>query len=436
MNGTLSKSALVLATIFLLGSVLAVPVVSAEGAQAPIWNEGDSWAMGKSVDLDQEFADQLNGLELVLENAPNATVNEFNVQALASAWILFKVADVTTSEYNLQGQFAAKFAGEAHISVTMDMSKPGTYDWYAIPTEPRTVAVDLTVDSAMVVDATVILQKDTAAVKSIQVDMMASALVEVYLTNIPEMTTSEGMTTIVYHDYHVKLTFDFHMTIHIAFDPSLDIFQFPINVGEEWDVNSNVTLTGTVGGFLDINGLPAEAEEEFFQNEVLQDANITSFPIDFAKIIKSDDPPISNGEIGPVTGEINAHMSCVSSETVTLPLHGLVTIYKILVNDSSNAIYYSDDTHFLTSIEASSSDLVITVLPFELPLSDQMMQMDEVAPNTAEQQINEVSDYRSTIAGEVDGESSPFASFMLLAMILAAVLVIAIVLAFLLIRKK
>ena len=67
----------------LLFSLFSIPAQAA-GAQAPVWNKGDSWAMGKSVDLDQEFAEQLNNLSAQLGQL-TGTVNRFSIQAAASA---------------------------------------------------------------------------------------------------------------------------------------------------------------------------------------------------------------------------------------------------------------------------------------------------------------------------------------------------------------
>ena len=48
---------------------------------------------------------------------------------------------------------------------------------------------------------------------------------------------------------------DITADMHITYNPPLDLFDFPIEVGESWNAVSNVTVTGSMSGTMDIPGL-------------------------------------------------------------------------------------------------------------------------------------------------------------------------------------
>ncbi|MDD1746537.1 MAG: hypothetical protein LUQ16_02120 [Methanomassiliicoccales archaeon] len=435
------RSILALSTVFLLGLMLAAPMVSAT-AEAPTWNEGDVWAMGKTVDLDAEFATQLQDLEDMISNMPNPqnlVLNEFEVQALASAYVLFKVDSVNETEARLKGSYAVKFTGDASISVTADMSKPGSYAWSdEVPTEQRTVSADVSIDMATVLEIEVVLVKDTAAIKSITISVKASMVGSADLVNIPNEQSNWTTRTIAYDNYDVSADINVFMSVTVDFQPALNLYDFPLSVDDEWVIESTATMSGSYGGVIDINGLPANVESDLFSNEMLQDAGIDSFPIDLAQAIQNNDEPTMNdGVIGPESVVIGPKTAnCISVEQVTLPNQGLVSKYTIRIQGEGD-YYYIDGVDWLTSMQDVANEMgMIEDLPVDVPINAEMLSMDSVPASEAEQGIQDIADYRAQIAGEStsDGGSDSGMLMILLVVAIAAVALIAV--AFLLLKKK
>jgi len=113
------RSILALSAVLMLSLMLAAPMASASTtALAPAWNEGDAWAVGKTMDLDAEFAQELQDLEEMLEQSTdpaNLVVNEFDIQAMASAYALFKVDTVSDTEVHLKGSFGQVHWGRERL---------------------------------------------------------------------------------------------------------------------------------------------------------------------------------------------------------------------------------------------------------------------------------------------------------------------------------
>lgn len=425
MKDRIIKSTVAMAIVAMFGLMLAVPVVSAQGAQAPQWNEGDSWAMGRSVSVDQNDLKELSdGLNHTLSNG----INRFDANAAAGAWVLFKVADVTATEYKMQGRFAAKFHADIDLSVGMQLPAPGQYTILELPSVPKTVrnvTMHVVVDAAMVLDSQAVLAKDTVALKNYNLTLKINAKMALDMQGVPDLKVENGYATYAYKDLSATITFEFKGGINIAFSPALDIFDFPINVGEQWNVRSNATMTGSFSGQLDATGLPQYIRDEIFKVDLLKDKNITGFPIDLTKLVDSDQPPIHDGIIGPITQEIDVDLKCTSNRTMTLPYYGLVDVYEI--KNGSDRFYYSDDIHFLGSANISALE---TGMPVD-------MGMESMSPQAAEQQIDAASDYRAEIAGESPtGGLTSMGDMALIGLIVVVLIAAILVISIVLMRRK
>lgn len=442
MSRMIVRSMFALATVFMLGLMLAAPMASAT-AQAPAWTQGDAWAIGKTVDLDAEFAEQLQDLENMIKastNPSNVAINKFDIQAMASAYLLFKVDTVNETEVHLKGSYAAEFTGDASISISADMEKPGIYQWdEEIPKERRTMSADVEVDMAMVVEMEAVLERDTGAVKSISMSVKAAMTGSANLVNIPSGMSNWTSTTVAYQNYDVSADFDFFMNLDLEFLPALNIYDFPLSVGDEWTIESTAVLTGSYGGSLDVVGLPADMEDNLFSIDILKDSGVSSFPIDLAQVIQNnDEPAMNNGVIGPesvVIGPITAN--CVSVTEITIPDHGLVSKYTI-VTDGIGEYYYIDGINIVSGMQEVANQMgMVDQLPEELPVDAEMLSMDSLPSAQAEQKIQDIADYRAQIAGE--SSSSGDGSMNLdstLVLIVIAIIAVVIVLAFLMLRKK
>lgn len=395
----------------MLGLVLAMPLASATHvAQAPEWNEGDGWAMGMSVDLDAEFAEELNDLqdvmELLLSGGSDAEFQKHQVQAFAEAYAVAKVAEVSGDEVVLQAKLAARLTGEASIALSADVEAPGTYGLFEVPPKVRkNITMDASLDLAAVVEMEVVLQGSDSSLKSVEIGVRASAALGVQATNMKdtELNLTALQKVISYQDHDMSLDFNFFMSMKAEFSPALDFFNFPLQVGDEWTIDSQMTVTGSYGGKLDAHGLPEELEEEIFSSEFLEGAGVDSFPIDFAEVIEGDDGlSMHDGVIGPEVQDLNANMSCVSAASLSIN-DWQVTKYVISVNDGESFYYYFDsDGSLLMNLNQMAIEMVEEnmELPDEIPLDDPALGMQEISVTEAEKGISEISDYRAEIAGE------------------------------------
>jgi hypothetical protein len=412
-------------------------------ANAPTWSVGDSWAMGKSMDLDTEFSEQLDHMEQMLQNMTgSATLDEFNVQATAGAWLKVEVTSVTADEYIVQGKLAMRFNAEANVAATGEMPAAGFKAWGDLnyPTTTMTISADAAIDMAFVSEVTVVFEKSTMAIKSIGTTNRASLIASINIANIPEMKTNFSGTTYSYRSIDASIDFDMTLNVEASFAPSLNLIEFPLSVGDSWTISSLASVTGSMSGFLDVKGLSADDEVMLFDNQMLQDAGITEFPIDFSKLSTEGEPKIVNGTLIPSNQYVNATMECTGLELVTLPIYGEVAIYEITTNGGSEKFYYSDDVHFLTGAGSSLEGLN---LPDELngiPLPEANMTMNQVTPQEAQQNIDAISAYQTDLSGQASGSGNDLGDLLtslpMLGLIMVIVVLAAIVAVVMVKRKK
>ena len=168
----------------------------------------------------------------------------------------------------------------------------------------------------------------------------------------------DGNYTISYQDYDISLTEEFHSSITINFEPPLNLLDFPINVGDQWDVYSNITVSGTYGGTIDASGLPDSVVQEI-KNETGQD-----FPIDIAKL-DMDSEDMNNGVISG-SDTVDFSLQCTGTMQITDENGNSLTVFKIAPyydyysfykGDAEPSVLYSPDRKFIagTYIPAGSS---------------------------------------------------------------------------------
>lgn len=425
-------------------SLISCCTISAAEAQPPEWEEGDAWAAGFEIDLGAEYGEQISQIEDLL-NEMNVELNNFDVDGIASFWILFEVTDATSDQYVLTAVLAQKLVFSADIEITGELPAEGIYPAaQEIPTEQRTISFDGSIDYALVVRGDITMERETLAIQEIDLDIKCSAIVNIDINNLPEFDYDFEQTTITYQDIDTEVTFDLDLGLNVEFDPALDIFQFPFDTGDVWTAESNATISGTIDGILDASGLPPEAVEDIFNSDVLIENGITDFPIEFDKLVieTEDGPQINNGIIEEFSGPVVINMECIGEKLTTIPNYGTVTVYELEVNDEWNFMY-SSDIEFLTSIDINIDDIMEEMdleMPVEVPgdlmapLEETSLEMGSSDPDTAESQISSIEEYQGSISGEAesgtagsnDGMSDfffkpPYFGFILVALVIVIV---------------
>jgi hypothetical protein len=432
------------ATLMLCALFASTASAVVPAANAPIWSEGDSWAIGKSMDLDTEFSEQLDHMEQMLQNMTGSTtLDEFNVQATASAWLKVEVTSVTADEYVVQGKVAMRFNAEANVAATGEMPAAGTKAWDDMnyPTAIKTISVDAAIDMAFVSETTTVFDKSSMAIKSIETTNKGSMVASIDILNLPEtkFNFSDMSVTYSYRSIDASIDFDMTLNVDVSFAPALNLIEFPLSVGDTWNLSSLASVTGSVSGFLDVKGLSSADEEMLFDNQMLQDAGITEFPIDFSKLSTEGEPKIVNGTLVPLNQYVNATMECTGLELVTLPVYGEVAIYEITMNGGSEKFYYSDDVHFLTGVGSSLEGIDLPDELSGIPLPEANMTMNQVTSQEAEQNIDAITNYQTDLSGQASGSGDGLSDLLGILPMIALILVIvivAVVVAVVMVKRK
>jgi len=425
--------------LFLLSS-LAIPAFAfTPTAEAPEWNEGDRWAFGADTNVGAEFDEILTNLTNLLEMTDEVDeVNEMSLSGSTEFWMLFEVTEVTDDEYVMEMDMATSVTLDATVSITADMPVAGTYNYSDDPTTSLiTVDADVDVDATVIFNVEVTYDKDTMAVKSIAIDAKIRAEADFVANNLPQSDDDwmNGTETIWYEDYDVHGELEVNFDMALEFDPGLNLYDFPLSMEDEWWSNFTASFSGHLTGFLDIQGLPEEMEQNIFSEEFVETTGISEFPIVFEEIGDMGEIPFDNGEIEPFTTpeELDLHMFCTDYFVMNDEFHGEIGVYEIRVgsDDSPVMFYYSDEIGFMAAIAMDTEEME---LPSEIITPD-MTTMSAVDPDVAEDNIAEISERQGEV-GEEGGALGFFTDAPYLGIILVAVIAVVVVAAVFLIRKK
>lgn len=424
----------------ILLSSLAVPAFAfTPTAEAPEWSEGDRWAFGADMDAGAEFDEILTNLTNMLEmTEPVDEVNDMSLSGGTEFWMLFEVTEVTDDEYVMEMDMATSVTLDAAVSITADLPVAGTYNYLDDPdTALITVDADVGVDATLVVNVEMTYDKDTMAVKSIAIDAKVRAEADFVANNLPRSEDDWMNSTekIWYEDYDVHGELEVNFDMELEFNPGLNLYDFPLSVNDAWWSNFTASFSGHLTGYLDIQGLPEEMEEEIFSEEFIEQTGISEFPIVFEEIGDMGAIPYDNGEIEPFTipEELQLHMFCTDYFVMNDEFHGDIGVYEIRVGsmDSPVMFYYSDEIGFMAAIAMDTEGMD---LPEGIVTAD-MTTMAAVDPDVAEDNIAEISDRQADIE-EDGGMLGFFTDPPYLGIILVAVIVVVVVAAVFLIRKK
>lgn len=425
---------------------LAVPAL-ATPAEAPEWAEGDKWAYGMEANAGEDLDQELENLTAMIDDALNdldgieADLNDLNMAGNSEIWILFEITEANDDFYVLSMDMAAMMTIDAGISITAELPVEGTYapeDLITAEREEITMSAALDFEMVLTVSVDVTFESDTMALQSVEISIKLTGNLDLSADNLPiwliEMmgndTDLESMTgdiKVEYEDYDISADLELNLAMDLEFVPALNMWDFPLDQGDEWNVSSNATLSGSMTGSLDASGLPSELEDALFE-EISDDIGVDSFPIIFEDL-EFEDNPFENGELEETTEHIGPiALQCTDVFMVDDPYWNDITVYEINVEGTPLNFYYSPDVGFMSHFSMNMNDL-----DEGMPNEDVMI--EAVDPDVAEDNIAEISDRQ----GEVDEEGGMLGFFTdapYLGIILVAVIVVVVVAAVFLIRKK
>lgn len=420
MGKTIAAAVTLVAVVFLAG--LLAPAVSAAPTEEPVgWEKGDKWALGWDKSFSAKNNGTINaGLAWLVSEATGMDFEKAKVDISvgAAVYMLFEVTDVTDDTYEISTKMAVKLEADAKVSLSGKLPKAGTYQdpapdnyvdlfdddeyldyaeagssWFNwsgtdlsfIPEEDRagkTVSAVLGADFAFVLEGTITFNKSLAVEKT-ELSAKASAVMSLNTKNLPMIDRDDdGQVTIAYRNHDVDAKLVLTLDMEVLFGPQpVDLFGLDIHDGKEWDVNTNATVTGEIGGFIDLEGLPQDMERYLLETGFLKEANITGFPINFIDLIP-EDSKLSNGEFGPIEQNISAHFRAEEHDG----------IYEITTGEGV-AYYYDPESKFLSGLGLSGGlDLGLSMddsafLPF----------LEPVDPEDAEDEIKAISSYQKDV---------------------------------------
>jgi hypothetical protein len=257
---------------------------------------------------------------------------------------------------------AAEVDTVADIRIEAPIPVEGTYTlMQSIPTEIRTVTIHANIDLMVFEEATMTLDKDSFAVKSMTSHTETEIDFEFSLANWYDQSVEYGegfgnITTVVTEvNYDMVVTMDAEADVDVSFGPYLDIFDFPITEGEEWSVASTMTATGNITGSFETSGLPEGALDEFIvpdEGELGPSVDLSVFDGELGGM------EINDGRLNSSTEQISFDMKCDSISEVHDDALGDITVCELLViqdgEETGMIFYYSPDVSMLAYVEISA----------------------------------------------------------------------------------
>lgn len=288
----------------MLGLSLLLPFTAINGASQ--WNVGDSWAVGTEEDFTELFDAATEELRQEIETNLSGFVDyNYNNEGALGVYYLTEVVDDSNDLYKVASEMgfyihtftentfvvdAVPAAGN-HTDVTEKEDAKGQPSWSGVSTQAKTIIVKAGVDFVISVAFENSYTQTELDLKRTSITLSAAASYQFSALNLPEIQygdiTSETQDSETYEwmsvEYHTggwNGEVSASLNLDLEFEPALNIFDLPIEEGEIWGGETNVTMSGDLGGVMDLEkpkGLPQEYLDMFFEqvNGGFDESNIT-----------------------------------------------------------------------------------------------------------------------------------------------------------------
>jgi hypothetical protein len=429
-------------TMLLVAFLPASSAVPAS-APAPEWNVGDQWGYSSKINLDPTDSNISDAIDQAM-TLFNGSLDKLDFSASLESYIYVKVVEVTTDHYVLTAVFCSKMTTMVDVKVKAMMPVEGTYDiWTTVPQENKTMQVKVDMDYLIFQSTNITLDKTTLAIEQIESFNELNFNLDLQADNIYKASWEGTNQNITYENYDVNMDVAVFLNMTLDFAPALNLYDFPLVVGDEWEAASTATLNGDLSGIIDAQGLPEGA-----MDDIADSADEVEFPIDLSDYTGEFGEGLSmtNGTLDEVSEDVSADLKCtkmleVADEDVG---DGTIQIFEVSVNDGEMKFYYSPDLGFFHGIDATSTLVTDNMgdigddLPIEIPTDEEAMMTMEYQPaSDTAKEIESISGY------EVDGientdssdDAMPF-MFVGVVIVLAALAVVVGVVAYRKLKKS
>ncbi len=312
----------ILILVSLLITALLVPAPTSAQAEKPEWEEGDTWAMGAEGDIQDIFSP---GLDMIDEEIDQEIDEEedlhemdFDVEGELGFYQIYEVTEVTDDGYVMQIEAGGGIQASGSFEATGELEEEGEYDTDEdIPKETKTISAEGELFFMLDIEGTVQYDEDLA-IEEVELDYTLEFSAEFSGENFPshDYDWENDTKTIEYEDFSGGISVEIGLQLEMEFEPALDIFQFPIEENTDWMAESEMTISGSYEGEIDVDyeDMPEEFQEEMeeFQDELDQE-----FPIKLEDIDTEEDE-MNFGDIEETTEDITIPMKCTGTEDITL----------------------------------------------------------------------------------------------------------------------
>ncbi|MBS3789998.1 MAG: hypothetical protein KGY66_03685 [Candidatus Thermoplasmatota archaeon] len=318
--------------ISILLVVSFVPMNSSAQAEAPEWEEGDEWAMGFEGDIQEMFSPAFDMVDENLDPEEEEDLEEvdYNVSGEIGYYQIYEVTEAGDDGYTMEIEAGGGVSVEGYFEATGEMEEEGTYNQSEdIPKETKTISMEGDLHYSIDIAGTVEFDENFAIENITNLEVKIEASGTFTAENIPdhEYDWENETETISYEDYDGSFSVDILVELEIDFEPALDFFNFPIEEGEEWTADSEITITGSYEGEIDAEGLPEEIEEG------IEDEFDQELPIILEDLDTDDADGFDEGDIDlPPEGEdgnISIPLKCTGTDEVVLPDGTTTNVYVI-----------------------------------------------------------------------------------------------------------
>lgn len=319
----------VLACVLISLSILSIGAKSETECEKPNWNKGDKWSMGIEIDLGKKYKELMNELPIE-ELKEEEGIEDFNGNFEGNFGIYQSVEVVETSPaYKLEFTRGIGLNVAGSFEVTAMMPKEGIYydveetdEGWDVPQQEIKILMDMEFVLAVRITGFEYYTTDFALEKMEIKEELAFNL-KFNSKNCPYIDEGEyhydwendreylESLEVKYNDFNLKVGGKISANINSVYSPPLDIFQFPIEVGEVWNSSSNITTSGNYDGtiYYDISGE--------YQRELEENLSLIPSPIDLSTWEYSH-PPFVNGKIEEKTEEIDVSFECTGKKSINL----------------------------------------------------------------------------------------------------------------------
>ncbi|GEM_PF-1751643 len=463
MRNVTALYTLLVGAIFLT-SLVAVPVASTVDAKE--YTADDGWGVGQTIALDWTWEDMPDEAKQGISSfigSSGLKLNELGFGLDAAFYAVLTVDEVKADEYVMSAKMALKLTAKGNADASGDMPKAKNYnisiaeafenfdpsdimnmDYRAvgIETENKSVSIDIAADLAIIIGGTIVMEKETLAIKSMDLSLKAAAVISFDARNIPDVEShviySNGLIPIPtnllfnvsYNNYDVDLKAAIDANMNVVFEPALNIYRLPMEEGDNWSIDSKATINGGMKGFVDITGLPEDVEKELFDEEGdLYKAGFTNFPLVFDDF-ESDDLVIKDGKLEELVTDINADVTVTGTTTVNNR-----TVFTL------KADYDGEEVEYIYSSELIDVFASVTMSDMGWDMPDLEMlaaygiefKNEDVTSDEAAAEIESIESYYRTVDKKAKGESD-FPMMAMLAVVIVAVVIAGVAVVFM--RRK